>query len=97
MITPNEAPAESRFITAAIAGISRLRNTAVSSRKESSTTTPMNSGSFLLSTLEKSAKIAVWPPIRTCTPLPALARGTTVSRSVVSSVLVEAACGEPTG
>ena len=97
MITPNAAPAESMFMTAAIAGITRLRNTAVSSRKESSTTTPMNSGSLLESTFEKSAKIAVWPPIRTCRPLPALARGNDVSRSVVSRVLVDAACGEPLG
>ena len=40
----------SRFISAAIAGMSRLRKTAVSSRNESSTTTPMKSGSLLLST-----------------------------------------------
>ena len=59
VMTPNEAPAVSRFISAAMAGISRLRNTAVSSRNESSTTTPMNSGSLLLSTVEKSSKIAV--------------------------------------
>ena len=40
------APTESRFITAAVSGTSTLRNTAISSRKLSSTTTPMNSGSL---------------------------------------------------
>ena len=44
MITPNAAPAESMFMTAAIAGITRLRKTAVSSRKDRITTTPMKSG-----------------------------------------------------
>ncbi len=58
-MTPNDAAAASRFIAAAIAGISRLRKTAVSSRNESRTTTPMKSGSLLLSTVEKSSKIAV--------------------------------------
>ena len=75
VITPNAAAAESMFMIAAVAGITRLRNTAISSRNDSSTTTPMNSGSLLESTLAKSAKIAVCPPIRTCTPLPALAVG----------------------
>ncbi len=45
------------FITAAVSGISRLRNTAISSRKLSSTTTPMNSGSLRASTWLKSSKI----------------------------------------
>ena len=46
-------------------GISRLRKTAISSRNDSSTTTPMNSGSLSASTVEKSSKIAVWPPTST--------------------------------
>ena len=65
-MTPNAAPADSRFITDAIAGTTRLRNTAISSRNDSSTTTPMNSGSLLVRTFEKSSKIAVWPPTSTC-------------------------------
>jgi hypothetical protein len=45
VMTPKEAPAVSRFISAARAGISKLQKTAVSNRNESSTTTPRNSGS----------------------------------------------------
>ena len=68
--TPNAAPAESMFMTAAVSGIAMLRNTAISSRKLSSTTTPMNSGSLRESTWLKSSKIAVWPPVSTVRPLP---------------------------
>ena len=57
--TPNAAPTDSRFITEAVSGISRLRNTTISSRKLSSTTIPMNSGSLPDRTLAKSSKIAV--------------------------------------
>ena len=46
VITPNAAAADSRFITAAVAGIARLRNTIISSRKDSTTTMPTNSGSL---------------------------------------------------
>ena len=94
---PNAAPAERMFITAAISGTTMLRKTAASSRNESSTTTPMNSGSLFDSTEAKSEKIAVWPPISTRAPLPAVARGTTVLRSLVSRSLVDLACGEPVG
>ena len=62
MTTPKAAPAASRFITAAVAGISRLRNAIISSRQPSSTITAMNSGSFSVSTPAKSSKIAVIPP-----------------------------------
>ena len=48
--TPNAAPAESMFMTAAIKGITRLRNRAASSRADSRTTIPMNSGSLLETT-----------------------------------------------
>ncbi len=61
-ITPNEAAAASRFITAAVAGTSRLRNATTSSRKPSPTMTVMNSGSLPDSTPEKSLKMAVAPP-----------------------------------
>ena len=62
-------------MTAAVSGIAMLRNTAISSRKLSSTTIPMNSGSLRESTWLKSSKIAVWPPVSTCRPVPASAAG----------------------
>ncbi len=52
----------SRFITAACSGITSERNTISSSSAESSTTTPMNSGSFCPSVLAKSTAPAVTPP-----------------------------------
>ena len=52
-------------MTAAVSGMTRLRNTIISSRNDSSTTRPMKSGSFELSTLAKSMKMAVVPPTRT--------------------------------
>ena len=62
MTTPNAAPAASRFITAAVSGMTMLRNAIISSRQPSSTITKMNSGSFSESTTAKSSKIAVMPP-----------------------------------
>ena len=61
--TPNEAAAASRFITAAVAGISRLRNATTSSRKLSPMMARMNHGSFAFTTVAKSAKVAVTPPM----------------------------------
>ena len=75
--TPNAAAADSRFITAATAGITTLRNTAISSRKLSPITIARNSGSLRDSTVAKSSKIAVWPPTSTCRPVPRSAAGTT--------------------
>ena len=43
--TPYAAPIESRFMTAALSGTSRVRNTTISSRKLSTSTAPMKSGS----------------------------------------------------
>jgi len=68
---PSAAPTDSRFMTEAMAGISRLRNTAISSRKASTTTTAMNSGSLDDSTCAKSCWVAVAPPTSTVTPVPA--------------------------
>ena len=45
---------DSRFMTAAVSGITRLRNTVISNRNDRITTRPMKSGSFELSTLAKS-------------------------------------------
>ena len=95
--TPNAAAAESRFITAATAGITRLRNTVISRRKLSPMTTARKSGSLRERTPAKSSKIAVWPPTRTCTPVPRSAAGTTRSRTVCSRFEVEASCGDPFG
>ena len=53
---------ESRFMTAAVSGMTMLRNTTASSRNESTTTRPMNSGSLDDSTWAKSTKMAVFPP-----------------------------------
>ena len=58
----------------------------------------MKSGSLSLSTVAKSSKIAVWPPIRTSTRCSALlACGTTSERRWWRSFVVEASCGEPAG
>ena len=62
-ITPSDAAIESRFITAAWTGITSDRKTTASSSAESRTTTAMNSQSFAESTLEKSMKVAVAPPM----------------------------------
>ena len=95
--TPNAAAADSRFITAPMAGMTRLRKTAMSSRKLSATTTAMKSGSLRARTRAKSSKIAVWPPTRTRTPDPFVAAGTVVLRSLRSSVVVACDCGEVVG
>ncbi len=60
--TPNEAPAASRFMTAAVAGTSRLRKATSRSTKPRPTMTAMNSGSLALMMAAKSSKIAVLPP-----------------------------------
>ena len=51
---PSAAPMDSRFMTAAVSGITRLRNTVINSRNDRITTRPMKSGSFELRTLAKS-------------------------------------------
>jgi len=61
-ITPNDAPAATRFIAAAASGTRSERKASISSRKPSPTTTPTNSGIFCFITVAKSSKIAVVPP-----------------------------------
>ena len=51
---PEGGPAESRFITAAVSGTSRLRNASISKRQPRMTMMPMNCGSLLVSTPAKS-------------------------------------------
>ena len=53
--TPKEAPAASRFMAAAVNGMTRLRNAISSSRNDSPTTAAMNSGIFADSTSVKSS------------------------------------------
>ena len=60
--TPNEAPAASRFMHAAVAGTTRLRKATSSSRNPRPMMTAMNSGSLPAMTVAKSSKIAVLPP-----------------------------------
>ena len=59
---PKAAPMERRFMAAAVSGMTMLRNTMASSRNDSTTTSPMNSGSLDESTRAKSTKMAVLPP-----------------------------------
>ena len=68
--TPNEAAAASRFITATVAGMSRLRNATTSSRKFSPTIARMNHGSFAVTTAAKSANVAVTPTTYTRSVVP---------------------------
>ena len=51
---PSAAPMERRFMTAAVSGITKLRNTVISSKNDKITTSPMKSGNFELSTFAKS-------------------------------------------
>ena len=95
--TPNAAPMERRFITAAVRGMTMLRNTMDSRRKESSTTRPMNRGSFDPSTRAKSTKIAVLPPTKTRTPVPATTAGMVAWRRWSMRSVVAAASGDELG
>lgn len=81
---------------APVAGIVMLRNTAVSNTNESSTTTPMKSGSFEESADEvgEDRYLAADQHVQ---PASGGRVWNTLVRRVVSRVLVEAACGEPTG
>src|SRR2546423_11065511 len=65
VMTPKAAPADSRFITAAGAGIRRLRNTTISSRKDNATNIPTNIGNFEESVDAASPGSAVRPPTQT--------------------------------
>ena len=87
-MTPKLAAAANRFMTAAVAGISRLRKATSSSKKPRPTMTPMNKGNFELMTAAKSSKMAVAPPTRTCRVLPFSAAGITSLRRWVMRSLV---------
>ena len=98
-MTPRAAPTESRFITEATAGMSRLRNTTMSSRNARITTTATNGGQLGgEGTCEKSTWVAVTPPTRTCRPVPASAAGTDLVAEVVEQLgRSAAACGALAG
>ena len=65
VMTPSAAPMLSRFITAALAGITSDRKTTASRSSDSPTTTRTNSGSFDDRTLLMSTVAAVAPPMLT--------------------------------
>ena len=80
-------------MTEATSGMSRLRNTAMSSRNARSTTTAMNTGSLLVSAWEKSMLVAVTPPTWTARLVPCAARGMRLSRRLFTRPTVWLACG----
>src|SRR3954451_8304105 len=80
--TPNDAAAASRFITAAVAGISRLRNATASSKKLSPMMARMNHGSFAFTTAAKSANVAVTPPTYARIVVPRSAAGMMSLRNI---------------
>jgi hypothetical protein len=92
-IAPRAAPTDSRFITEATSGMSRLRKTASRSRNASSTTMAMKMGSLSVSTRAKSMLVAVSPPTCTTRLVPSAARGMTRSRSAFTRLTVCSACG----
>ena len=76
----------SRFISAAWIGITSERKITNSSSAESTTTIPMNSGSLLASTFEKSIEPAVKPPTSSGDAGPVLERRQHVVAQVVDEV-----------
>ena len=95
--TPNEAPAASRFITAAVAGTRRLRKAMSSSTKPRPMMTPMKSGSLLVMMAAKSSKMAVEPPTRTRRLVPCSAAGITSLRRCLIRSLVCTSWGAVVG
>ncbi len=96
-IRPKAAPMLSRFITIAFSGTRIERKTIISSSAESSTTTPMKSGSFSEIASPKSSKIAVMPPTCSWAPVFCSIGGSTSPRMWSSSSVVSALCGEVVG
>src|SRR6266566_8946956 len=94
-ITPNAAAAENRFMIAAVAGMTRLRNRIISKMNDRATTMTTNNESLADSWPAKSSDRAVCPPTSTSSLLPCKAAGMTVPRSWPIRAEVEASCGEP--
>ncbi len=87
----------STFMSTALSGTSTDRNTAIRSRADRSTTTPMNSGSLFVSVWPRSSNTAVGPPMCTCAPVARRIWGTIVFRSRLTSAWVAALWGEVEG
>ncbi len=81
----------------ALSGTSRLRNTAISSRKLRNSTAPMNHGRRDDMRSDTSMLAAVSPPTFTAMPLPCIAFGITSLRSVWTRSSVAADCGAVVG
>jgi hypothetical protein len=92
-MAPSAAPTDSRFMTEATSGMSRLRNTAARSKNARMTTTAMKNGSLSPSTWEKSMLVAVSPPTWTRRPVPSSARGMRSWRRSLTRLTVCGACG----
>ncbi len=67
-VAPNVAHTENKKPMVAVSGTSNDRNTMVKMMKASPTTTMRNGSNALLSLLEISDMIAVWPPTLTVAP-----------------------------
>ena len=81
MMTPKDAAAASRFITAAISGISRLRKTTISSRNESSDDDADEQRQLVAEHGREVVEDRRLAADQTSTPVPSRPRGTTSSRS----------------
>ena len=81
----------------ALSGTRIDRNTAISKKNVSRSTTPMKTGRRLPIRSAKSIPPAVNPPTYALTPVPVTTDGITLSRSVCTSLLVASACGEVDG
>src|ERR1700731_3237807 len=94
---PKAAPMDNRFMTAAVRGMTKLRNTVMNKRKDRRTTSPIKRGSLDESTFEKSMKIAVVPPTRTFTPELETAWGGVSDRRWFTRSVVARPCGADLG
>ena len=84
-------------MTAAWTGITSDRNTTSSSSDASPMTTPMNNGSLLDRTCEKSTCDAVAPPTYTLAPVLRSIGGITLLRRWLTRLEVCELCGEVVG
>ena len=87
---------DSRFITTALSGTSRDRNTSISSRKERPSTTPMKRGKRAVRYSEKSTVAATAPDGDVPAPYP-VAFGRTSSRRRYTRSVVDLSCGAVVG
>jgi hypothetical protein len=88
---------DSRFMTAAVRGMTKLLKTIINRRKARSTTRPTKRGSFADSTCAKSTKVAVVPPTRMLTPEVPSALGIVSVRRWLMRLVVAASWGDVVG